>query len=287
MKKPRVLLLANLRKPYVLDAVALAERCLKGRARVSRRDLSERVENERVKAVLGLVFGGDGAILAAARRVSRAGVPLLGVNVGKLGFLAEINPEELEATLDGLLKEMPAPVERMMLQAQVRRRGRLLRQCVAVNDIVISREAFSRIIEMTLYINGQMVNTFRADGLICSTPIGSTAHSLAAGGPIIEPNTEAIVISPICPHMMSSRPIVVDAASRIEVEVRSRSVAFAMTADGQVMVKLKNDDRVCVRRNSWPLRLLKVSGRSFFETLRTKLLWEGSPRAATNVTQKG
>lgn len=283
MRTPRVLILADFRKSHVRDAVAVAEQYLKDRARVTRYDLSAGLESQRVRAAFALVFGGDGAILAAARRVSRAGVPLLGVNVGKLGFLTEINPEEVEPTLDRLLNRVPAPVERMMLQAQVRRNGKLVKQCTAVNDVVISREAFSRIIEMTLYINNEKVNTFRGDGLICSTPVGSTAHSLAAGGPIIAPDTQAVVISPICPHTLSNRPIVVDPASHIAVEVRSRSIGFAMTADGQVMVKLKNGDRIRIKRNPWPLRLLKVSGRGFFETLRTKLLWEGSLEAARTL----
>ncbi len=276
MKKPRVLILADFQKPHVREAVRLAERCLKGRTQVGRRDLSDHVENERTSAAFGLVLGGDGAILAAGRRVSRAGVPLLGVNIGKLGFLTEIDLEELEPTLDKLLDRLPEPVERMMLSAEVRRGGRLVRRCTAVNDIVISRGALSRIMHMTLFINGQEVNSFTADGIICATPIGSTAHSLSAGGPILTPDTRAIVIAPICPHTLSNRPLVVDAAAELVVEVSSRDGSCTMTADGQVLVVLKNGDRVAVRRNAWPLKLLKVTERSFFETLRSKLRWEGS-----------
>ena len=280
VKKPRVLILADSKKPYVREAVALAERCLKGRASIGRRDLSERVENERVSATFGLVLGGDGAILAAARRVSRAGVPLLGVNLGKLGFLAEIGPDELAPTLKVILKRLPQPVERMMLQVEVRRKGRLLRRCSAVNDVVVSREAWSRIIEITLSINGGKVNNFAADGLICATPVGSTAHSLSAGGPIVSPEMDAMIIAPICPHTLSNRPLVVDASSEVAFDLASRSVSFSMTVDGQVLVKLRNGDRVTMRRNPWPLKLLKVSGLSFFETLRTKLMWEGSVKNA-------
>ncbi len=198
VKLPKVLIVADLNKPGAREAMASAEAHLRGRARISRRDLFERVEHERVRADFALVLGGDGAILAAARRLSRAGIPLLGVNLGKLGFLAEINPDELGATLDALMERIPEPVERMMIQAEVLRpngaraskvRGfRKIRQCVALNDIVISREAFSRIIEMRLFINGEQVTTLVADGLIVSTPTGSTAHSLAAGGPIIAPD---------------------------------------------------------------------------------------------------
>jgi len=276
VKRPRILLLADFRKPNVAETAAIAEECLRGRAAISRRDLTEAVEDERVRADFGLVLGGDGAILAAARRVAKAGIPLLGVNLGRLGFLAEIGPAELAGTLRRLLKKMPRPVEYMMLQAEVRRKGALVRRCSAVNDIVISREAYSRLIEMTLFIDGQKVNTFAADGIVCATPVGSTAHSLAAGGPIIAPRNKAIVIAPLCPHTLSNRPLVIGANEVIELEVSSRSVSFALTADGQVPVRLRNMDRVIVRRNPWPLRLLKVSSRTFFETLRTKLSWEGS-----------
>jgi len=280
VKLPKVLIMADLNKPRAREAMASAEAQLRGRARISRRDLFERVEHERVRADFALVLGGDGAILAAARRLSRAGIPLLGVNLGKLGFLAEINPDELGATLDALMKKIPEPVERMMIQAEVLRpngRGfRKIRQCVALNDVVISREAFSRIIEMRLFINGEQVTTLVADGLIVSTPTGSTAHSLASGGPIIPPDVSAMVISAICPHSLSNRPLVVDAGARVEVETWSSGVSFAMTADGQVLVPLQNGDRVRIRRNPWPVRLLKVSNRSFFQTLRAKLLWEGS-----------
>jgi len=276
VKKPRVLILADFQKPRVRETMAIAERSLHGRASVGRRDLTENVENERTRADFGLVLGGDGAILAAARRVSKAGVPLLGVNLGKLGFLADIGPDELEPALEKLMKRLPKPVERMMLQAEIRRKGRLVRRCAAVNDVVISREAMSRMVEMTLFINGAKVNTYAADGIIFATPVGSTAHSLAAGGPIVAPENNAIVVSPICPHTLTNRPLVVGGSDVIELDTWSRSVSFALTADGQVAVRLRSHDRVIVRRNPWPLRLLKVSSQNFFETLRTKLSWEGS-----------
>lgn len=278
--KPQVLLLADFAKRGVAEALAVAEERLGARYRLARRELRENVEDERVTAAFGLVLGGDGAILAAARRVSRAGVPLLGVNLGKLGFLAEVGPEELGPTLDRLVRSVPEPTELMMLRAEIYRRGKLLRQCAALNDVVLSRGAFSRVIDLRLFVNGEQVNAFIADGLILSTPVGSTAHSLAAGGPIVAPHADAIVITSICPHTLSNRPLVVESTDILEVEVTSASPGFALTADGQVMVPLRNGDRIRVRRNAWPVRLLKVSGRSFFQTLRTKLLWEGSPKHA-------
>jgi NAD+ kinase len=278
--QPQVLILADFAKRGVAEALAVAEERLSARYRLARRELRQNVEDERVHAAFGLVLGGDGAILAAARRVARAGVPLLGVNLGKLGFLAEVGPEELGPTLDRLVRRLPEPVELMMLRAEIYRRGKLLRQCAALNDVVISRAAFSRVIDLRLFVNGEQVNAFIADGLILSTPVGSTAHSLAAGGPIVAPHASAIVVTSICPHTLSNRPLVVESTDIVEVEVASASPGFALTADGQVMVPLRNGDRVRVRRNAWPVRLLKVSGRSFFQTLRTKLLWEGSPKHA-------
>ncbi len=281
MKKlPQVLILADFAKRRVAEALAVAEERLGGHFRLLRRELKENVEDERVSAAFGLVLGGDGAILAAARRVARAGVPLLGVNLGKLGFLAEIRPEELGPTLDQLLRRIPDPVELMMLRAEVFRKGRLLRECAALNDVVLSRAAFSRVIDLRLFVNGEQVNAFIADGFILSTPVGSTAHSLSAGGPILTPQHDAIVLTTICPHTLSNRPLVVESSAVLEVEISSASPGFALTADGQVMVPLRNGDRIRVRRNPWPVRLLKVSGRSFFQTLRTKLLWEGSPKHA-------
>ena len=276
----RVLILADFDKRGVAEAVQVIETRLRGRFTLARRDLTKNVEDERVKARFGLVLGGDGAILAAARRVGRAGVPLLGVNLGKLGFLAEIGPDELPATLDQLCDGAPEPVEYSILRAELVRNGKVIRRCVAVNDVVISRDSFSRVIELRLFIDGEQVNAFVADGIIFSTPVGSTAHNLAAGGPILTPDTAAIVISPICPHTLSNRPLVVSSDAAVEMEVWSTSTPFAMTADGQVLVPMQNGDRVRVRRNEWPLRLLKVSGRSFFQTLRTKLSWEGRVKHA-------
>lgn len=278
--KPLALILANFAKHGAAEAAALAESRMAAAYRIERLDLSEKVENERVHAAFGIVLGGDGAILAAARRVSKSGVPLLGVNLGKMGFLAEIGPAELEATLTKLLRRVPKATEYTMLRAELRRKGRIIRRCSALNDVVISRDAFSRVIKIRLFINGEPVNTFIADGLIVSTAIGSTAHCLAAGGPILSPHNDSFVLSYICPYTLANRPLVVNASSVVEVEVTSDAAAFAMTADGQVLVPMKDGDRVRFMRNDWTVRLLKVSGRSFYQTLRTKLAWEGSPKHA-------
>jgi len=276
-RRLRILLLGSLEKPYVAEAIETTAAKLRDHAEAKVLNLAEQVEDEPIQADFGLVFGGDGAILAAARRVAAAGVPLLGVNMGRLGFMAEITGEELAACVPDLLSGRLDTQDRMMLDSVIRREGQVLRQLRAVNDIVISREAHSRLIEMTVYINGEKVTTYAADGLILSTPTGSTAHSLAAGGPILRPDMEAIVIAPICPHTLSNRPLVIPSTDEIEVETYSRSVGIALTVDGQVFVELRNADRVRVTRSDVRLRLVRATARTFFETLRTKLQWGGKP----------
>ena len=273
----RVLLLGDLSKPHVAEAMEQARGPLGADAQVRCCDLSESVEDEPIQADMGIVFGGDGAILAAARRVALAGVPLLGVNLGRLGFMAEITMAELEATLSDIVQRRPRPVERMMLAGEVVRADHPLRRVRAVNDLVISRQAHSRLIELTVRINGEEVTTYAADGLIVSTPTGSTAHALSAGGPIVHPETAALVVAPICPHTLSNRPLVIEATAEIEVACFSRSVGLALTADGQVYQELENGDRVCIRRSETPLRLVRATSRTFYETLRTKLQWGGRP----------
>ena len=274
-----VLLLGNLSKPYVADAIRDARSWLPeltgGDADLC--DLCAEDAPLPLKADLGLVFGGDGAILAAARRVAAAGTPLIGVNLGRLGFMAEVPPQALRECLTDIIQRRPEPVERMMLAGEVVRDGETLARVSAVNDVVLSREARSRLIEMKTFIDGEEVATYAADGLILCTPVGSTAHNLGAGGPILHPGVDAIVVTPICPHTLSNRPIVISADSRIEVEVSSRSVGFALTADGQVFVDLRNGDHVRVKRAQTRLRLIRATRMTFFETLREKLQWGGRP----------
>ena len=279
MSPYRILLMGDLTRPYVREAIEEAPSWLPKEAETSQVDLREtEVEPPPPPpADLGLVFGGDGAMLAAARRVVDAGTPLIGVNLGRLGFMAEITPETLRERISEVIQRRPEPVERMMLAAHLRRDGETVCRVRALNDIVLSREARSRMIELRLSIDGEEVTTYAADGLILATPVGSTAHSLAAGGPILHPDMDAIVVTPICPHTLSNRPLVISAESVLEVEVSSRSVGFAMTADGQVFVDLKNGDRIEVRRAEVRLRLIRATGMTFFKTLHTKLNWGGRP----------
>lgn len=279
MSRPRfrLLLMGNLTKPYVAKAIHEAKSWLDDMAEAEVCDLSSKTEDEPLAGDLGVVFGGDGAMLAAARRVADAGTPLLGVNLGRLGFLAEIAPEAAHAVLPDIIRRRPQPEERMMLAGEVVRRGETVASVRAVNDIVISREAHSRLIELTVRIGGEEVTTYAADGLIIATPVGSTAHSLAAGGPILDPAMHATVVTPICPHTMSNRPLVVPSSKTVEVQTYSRSVGLALTADGQVFAALENNDCIAIREADVCLRLVRATDMTFYDTLRTKLQWGGRP----------
>ncbi len=278
----KTLILADLKRKGAAEAVASAREALRQRGETLVVDLNREAEarEEPLEADFGVVLGGDGAILAAARKVASAGVPLLGVNLGKLGFLTELTPDELTSALARLpLKDLPF-VSRMLLRCAVKRGDNLVRESLAVNDAVISRGALSRVIEISISINGEEVTNYVGDGLIVSTPVGSTAHSLSAGGPILSPDTDALVITPICPHTLTNRPLVIPAESKIEVEVRSRGVGIAFTVDGQVYVELESNDRILVEKSPRRLRLVRATDRTFFETLRAKMGWGGVTKHA-------
>jgi NAD+ kinase len=270
-------ILGDSRKPAVVQALSMLRPLLQRQARCVLKDLAEPLENERVSADLAIVLGGDGAILAAARRLGDSDVPLVGVNVGKLGFLAQLSVDELKEVLPELLGRPLEADARMLLDCKVIREGESVRQCVAVNDAVVSRGALSRVINLTLRVNGEELTTYAGDGLIVATPVGSTAHSLSAGGPILPPDMEAFVITPICPHTLSNRPLVVPAGSQVEIELGALGTTTALTVDGQVYIELRTADRIHLTRSPRKLRLLRRSGKSFFDTLRTKMQWKGHP----------
>jgi NAD+ kinase len=231
---------------------------------------------ERADALV--VLGGDGTLLAASHVVQKP-IPVLGVNFGSLGFLTEITLGELYPTLEGVLAGTYRFEERRMLHAVVRRVGKTESAGDVLNDVVISKAAFSRIIELDVAVDGAFVSSFRADGLIVSSPTGSTAYNLAAGGPILHPTLPAIVLTPICPHMLSNRPLVVGDAVSIEVRLRdARDGDVQITLDGQQGFPLAPEDTVTVTRSAHTIRLVKAPERDYFEILRTKLKW-GEPTA--------
>jgi NAD+ kinase len=225
-----------------------------------------------------VVFGGDGTVLQAARKLAPSGVPILGINTGKLGFLTETTSAEAVEVLSQMLEGRTTIAERMMLQCELRRGGHSVTRSLAMNDVVVSRTALSRLIAVDLLVSGELVTTYRADGLIVSTPVGSTAHSLSAGGPIVFPELEAFVVCPICPHTLSNRPLVLPATVEMQLEAREFAEAPALTIDGQVCVALQEGDRVAVSRARDSVKLVRTGRRSFFDTLQGKLDWRGQPR---------
>lgn len=227
---------------------------------------------------LVIVVGGDGTLLNAARSLAEYGVSMLGVNRGRLGFLTDISPAQIGERLDEILHGKYAPEERLLLRTYIEREGQNISESCAFNDVVVHKWDVARMIEFRTYINNQYVNTMRSDGLIVATPTGSTAYSLSGGGPILHPALQAMVLVPICPHTMSNRPIVVDAASviRIEVSDRTRSPA-QITCDGQINLGLVSGDHIIIRREEKPVRLIHPLDHNYFDVLRAKLRWSEHP----------
>jgi NAD+ kinase len=218
-----------------------------------------------------IVFGGDGTLLSVARLVAHRGIPILGVNLGGLGFITELHKDEIYENIEKVLAGEYSLEERITLSAEVYGRRRRAKH-TALNDVVISKGALARMIELDININEQYVTTFRADGLIISTPTGSTAHSLSAGGPIMYPTLESFLITPICPHTLTSRPIVIPDEFNIDVVIKNGDDIF-LTLDGQVGLPLKVGDRVRVKKADYRARFVLLHDRDYFRILRTKLKW--------------
>jgi NAD+ kinase len=219
-----------------------------------------------------IVLGGDGTLLSMARAVGDLGVPLLGVNLGGLGFLTATTLDEMFPALEACLGGRMAIEERMLLSARVVRNGQAVCEYAALNDVVITKSAMSRIIDLAVSVDGRYATAYRADGLIISTPTGSTAYSLSAGGPILFPTMDAVVLTPICSHTLTNRPIVVPGTDRIEVTLLADQDVMA-TMDGQVGVGLRGGDTVEIRKAASRIRLVRFPQKDFFSVLRTKLKW--------------
>ena len=219
-----------------------------------------------------IVLGGDGTLLSMARAVGDLGVPILGINLGGLGFLTATTLDELLPAMEALLAGDMAVEERMMLSARLLRTGQPVGDYVALNDVVITKSAMSRIIDLSVSVDGRHATAYRADGLIISTPTGSTAYNLSTGGPILFPTMDAVVLTPIAPHTLSNRPIVLPGGQRIDVTLRGDQDVM-LTMDGQVGVPLRERDTVEVGKAPARIRLLRFDQKDFFSVLRTKLKW--------------
>ena len=220
-----------------------------------------------------IVLGGDGTLISVARLVEGLDIPILGVNVGGLGFLTEVTLEELYSLLERVLAGDYVIDRRILLNTHIHRQGERITQYSVVNDVVVNKGALARIIELEVYINQQYVTTFRADGLIVSTPTGSTAYSLAAGGPIVYPAMGALILTPISPHTLTHRPIVIPDDVKIEVILNVDQVDVHATLDGQVGFALKYQDVVEIRKSNNNVPLIRSNSRSYYHILRTKLKW--------------
>ncbi len=220
-----------------------------------------------------IVFGGDGTMLGVARLIAGKGVPILGVNLGGLGFITEVNRDEVFEILDEMLSGKCSIEDRIMLAVRVQRNGKAVADFTVLNDVVINKGALARIIDLETYVSGKYVTTFRSDGLIISTPTGSTAYSLSAGGPILYPTLSSIVLTPICPHTLTNRPIVLPDNVAILVTLRAASEDVFLTLDGQIGFSLQRDDTVEVMKALFTTKLLIPMERDYFHVLRTKLKW--------------
>ncbi|MCF8144371.1 MAG: NAD(+)/NADH kinase [Deltaproteobacteria bacterium] len=224
-----------------------------------------------------VVLGGDGTLLGAARRVGRYGVPMLGVNLGGLGFLTCIPLDRLYPVVETMIQNGLDVETRVMLETKVLRNAAEAIQFQVLNDVVINKSTLARIIDLDVTINGNFLTTFRADGLIISTPTGSTAYNLSAGGPILYPTSESFVLTPICPFTLTNRPIIVPDSAVIDIKMGKESEeTVILTFDGQVGFDLHHEDLVSIRKSDEKIILFKSPDHSYFEILRTKLMWGGA-----------
>ncbi|MCA9484357.1 MAG: NAD(+)/NADH kinase [Nitrospina sp.] len=223
-------------------------------------------------ADLIIVLGGDGTLLSVARVTHPMQVPILGVNLGSLGFLTEVSLSELYPTLEIVFRGGSTSEPRMLLQARILRGANAVTEDYVLNDVVINKGALARIVNLEVHVNGQYMTSYRADGLIVSTPTGSTAYSLSAGGPILHPSLDALVLSPICPFTLTNRPIVLPGYKVVQVR-QTTEEELTVTLDGQTGYEMQPDDILEMQRSDTPVNLIQVPGKNYYQILRRKLHW--------------
>lgn len=226
---------------------------------------------------MAIVVGGDGTLLNAGRSLAESDIAVLGVNLGRLGFLVDVSPEDMTQQLEKILAGDFIEEERTLLHATVTRNSDLLSETSALNDVVVHKKDVARMIELDTWIDGFFLNTNRSDGLIISTPTGSTAYALSGGGPILHPKLDAITLVPICPHTLSNRPIVVHDESVIQVIIHKGTQGATVSCDGQISHSLQAGDNITIRKHQHSLRLLHPTGYDYFAVLREKLGWSEQP----------
>ena len=279
MKKPKVILFGDPKRPnatealeqfvgFASDKVEILSNCLESVCSI----------DELRKADYAVVFGGDGTILGAARQLCETEVPVIGVNVGKLGFLAEFSIEELSQQFERIISGDVLVEKRMVMHCNVQRDGKQIFESTAVNDAVITAGSPFNMIEMKLAVQEQKLAVCISDGMIVSTPTGSTAYNLSAGGPILSANLSAMVITPLCPHSLSFRPIVIKADNRLQIECVRMNEQTTLLLDGQVTHKLKVGDVINIQRHAGQFLVVNNPLRTQWDTLAGKLNWAEKPR---------
>ncbi|MGO8750048.1 MAG: NAD(+)/NADH kinase [Thermoguttaceae bacterium] len=274
----RVILLGFSGRNGVLEEAERLRPGIERYAKIVAADFTAQQDLSLFEADLAIVLGGDGSILRAAHQMGERQLPVLGVNLGRLGFLADLSPEELPDVLRDLAESGPENhvIEHLMLDCQVLRGGQTIGSQRALNEVAVQTGPAFTMIDLDLYIDSELVTTYSCDGLIVATPIGSTAHSLAAGGPILRKDLQAVVISPISPHTLTNRPVV-DSADRLyEIVVGKAKEGTSAVVDGRVVAALERSDRVRVRKADVRFKMVGVPGHSYYRTLREKLGWGGS-----------
>jgi NAD+ kinase len=238
-------------------------------------DCSKGIERDQVakSSQLLLVLGGDGTLLAAARVAAPLDIPILPINMGSLGFLTSFKLEEMYPALEETLAGRLPSSERVMLDVELEREGRVIERQTVLNEAVINKGALARMIDLELLIDGEFVCRYRVDGLIVATPTGSTAYSLSAGGPIVHPSVESWVITPICPHTLSDRPVVIRDSSQVEIDLSAGTESVFLTLDGQTGIPMQPADKVRMTRAAERLKLIQPQKKSYFEILHSKLKW--------------
>lgn len=251
----------------ILERASAEAMALDGFVTEDMEDIGQRID-------VGIVIGGDGTFLSIARNLADDHVPLIGVNLGRVGFLADIPVDSMLDDIDPILNGDYETEQRSLLYTEVMRGGKIIHSAIAFNDVIINKGELARLIEFETFIDGEFVNSMRADGIIVATPTGSTAYALSAGGPILHPSLAAIELVPICPHTLSDRPIVINDQCVVEIVMTALANQKSyLTLDGQAMFSLQDHDHIFIRRNPDSISLLRPSGRNHYSVLRAKLHW--------------
>ncbi|MGI6066698.1 MAG: NAD(+)/NADH kinase [Bacillota bacterium] len=274
-KKENAAVVADQLESWFLDHAVKVVRC-NPRVKLSKEDfIFSRDGNTTEKVDMILVLGGDGTLLNTARAAAPYQIPLLGINMGHLGFLTEVELNDMFSSLEKLVAGEFWMEERMMLQCSLVREGSSIVEFLALNDVVLTKGPFSRMILYDIFVDHQFVDNYPADGLIISSPTGSTAYSLSAGGPIVSPDMELMIVTPICPHTLYSRPIVICPNKEVRVVLKSELAEVMLTIDGQHGYRLQREDEIFVQESPLKTRLIRLKSKSFYDILREKLRESG------------